>query len=167
MNIRIFGLQNDSIVDGPGIRFAIFTQGCYHNCPGCHNPQSHDMNGGTDYDVEKIIQQIKTNPLLDGITLTGGEPFLQAKPLTYIAEQAHRAGLNVMAYTGYLWEDLLSGANEENGWRALLEEIDILVDGPFIETERSLELQFKGSRNQRAINVPKSLEKDELILHTF
>lgn len=167
MNIRIFGLQNDSIVDGPGIRFAIFTQGCSHHCPGCHNPQSHDMNGGTDYDTEKIVQKIKENPLLDGITLTGGEPFLQAKPLTYIAKEAHKTGLHVMAYTGYLWQDLLHGANEENGWRELLEEIDILVDGPFIEKERSLELQFKGSRNQRSIDVRKSLEQGELILHTF
>lgn len=167
MNIRIFGLQNDSIVDGPGIRYAIFTQGCPHCCEGCHNPDSHSLSGGYDCDTSKIIEKIKSNPLLDGVTFSGGEPFLQAEPLIEIAKQSHDLGLNVMAYTGYLWEYLISNANKENKWIELLENVDILMDGPFILSERSIELDFCGSKNQRAINVQESLKNKEIVLYQF
>ncbi len=164
MNIRLFGLADDSIVDGPGLRFAIFTQGCYHNCEGCHNPNSHDVNGGYDEDTDTIIEKIKSNPLLDGVTLSGGEPFLQAKPLTLIASAAKESGLNVMAYTGYTFEELIKGANEENGWYELLKKLDLLVDGKFVLKERSIELNFKGSKNQRILNVPESLKEGKAVL---
>lgn len=164
MKLRVFGLVNDSIVDGPGIRYAIFVQGCFHNCEGCHNPKSHDPNGGYDENAETILDNIKKNPLLDGVTFSGGEPFLQAKTLAFIARKVHETGLNVMCYTGYNIEDLLSGANDENGWYELLENIDILVDGRFVLSERSVELTFKGSKNQRIIDIPKTLEKNEIIL---
>lgn len=167
MDIRLFGTANDSIVDGPGIRFAIFTQGCYHNCEGCHNPESHDVNGGYIEDCDKLIKQIAENSLLDGVTFSGGEPFLQAKPLTYIAKKVKTLGLNTMAYTGYLFEDLLSGANEENGWREFLENIDILVDGKFILAERSIDLNFKGSKNQRILDVKASLDANEAIISEY
>lgn len=164
MKIRLFGLADDSIVDGPGLRFAIFTQGCRHNCEGCHNPNSHDLNGGYEEDTDTIIGKIKSNPLLDGITLSGGEPFLQAKPLALIADAAKAEGLGVMAYTGYTFEELMSGANEENGWYELLTKLDLLVDGRFVLKERSIELNFKGSRNQRILDVPESLKQNKAIL---
>ena len=97
MNISIAGLVNDSIVDGPGFRFAVFTQGCPHDCPGCHNPQTHDFAGGQDADTDDIIAQFRKNPLLDGITLTGGDPFCQPEPCAALARAAHESGLNVWA----------------------------------------------------------------------
>lgn len=165
--VRLFGLENDSIVDGPGIRFAIFTQGCFHNCEGCHNPDSHDPSGGYVENCDKIIERIKKNPLLDGVTFTGGEPFLQAKSLTYIAEEVKKAGLSTMAYTGFLYEDLIKGANSENGWREFLNNIDLLVDGKFVLALRSIELNYKGSSNQRIIDVKKSLESGRVILSDY
>lgn len=167
MDIRLFGTANDSIVDGPGIRFSIFTQGCYHNCEGCHNPESHDVNGGYIEDCDKLIKQIAENSLLDGVTFSGGEPFLQAKPLTYIAKEVKALGLSTMAYTGYLFEDLISGANDENGWREFLENIDILVDGKFILAQRSIDLNFKGSKNQRILDVKASLNANEAIISEY
>lgn len=164
MKLRVFGLVNDSIVDGPGIRYVIFVQGCFHNCEGCHNPESHDPDGGHDEDVEGILKNIEKNPLLDGVTFSGGEPFLHAGILCHIADRVHEMGLDVMCYTGFTIEELLAGANEENKWRELLERVDILVDGPFILSQRSVELNFKGSKNQRIIDVSKTLEKNEIIL---
>ncbi len=164
MQIRLFGLANDSIVDGPGIRFAIFTQGCPHNCEGCHNPNSHDLDGGYFEDCDSIIKKIKANPLLDGVTFSGGEPFMQAKPLTYIAKELKNTGLNTLCYTGFTFEELLSGADAENGWLEFLETLDLLVDGKFIIAEKSIELNFKGSKNQRIIKVPESLKSGQVVL---
>lgn len=167
MQVKLFGLANDSIVDGPGIRFAIFTQGCFHNCEGCHNPNSHDPEGGYYEDCDEIIKKIEKNPLLDGVTFSGGEPFLQAKPLCYIACEVKKQGLSTLAYTGYTFEELLDGANSENGWRELLEKLDLLVDGRFILSEKSLDLTFKGSKNQRIIDVKKSLKEGEAVLSEY
>lgn len=158
MKIRLFGTADDSIVDGPGIRFAVFVQGCKHNCPGCHNPESHDTRGGYEETTENLIKKIKGNPLLDGVTFSGGEPFLQAKALTEIAKEAHKMGLNTFTYSGFTFEQLLSGATPENGWRELLEETDTLVDGRFEIDKRHYTLVFRGSENQRIIDVKKSLE---------
>lgn len=167
MKIKLFGIANDSIVDGPGLRLAIFTQGCYHNCEGCHNPESHDVNGGYYEECDDIIAKMDKNPILDGVTFSGGEPFLQAKPLTYIAKEAKKRGLNIMAYTGYTFEELQEGADSENGWAELLAELDLLVDGKFILAQRSLDLNFKGSKNQRIIDVKKSLENKEIIISDY
>lgn len=160
MKIRISSVVNDSIVDGKGIRLAVFTQGCIHNCQGCHNPQTHDLNGGEEVDVKKIIELIKENPLLDGITLTGGEPFLQAEQSAKIAEAAHSLGLNVWTYTGFTYEEIMASHNDD--FIGLLKETDVLIDGKFILSERSLELKFKGSKNQRIIDVKKTLESGEV-----
>ena len=165
--IRIFGFADDSIVDGPGLRFAVFVQGCHHKCDGCHNPESHDINGGTVYNIEDLKKMIDANPLIDGVTLSGGEPFLQAKPLAEIADHAHSRGLNVMTYTGFTFEALISGADEENGWRGLLEKTDLLVDGKFEIDKRSIELNFKGSSNQRIIDVKKSLEAGQIVISEY
>ena len=162
MRISLSGVTGDSIVDGPGLRLTIFTQGCLHHCPGCHNPQTHDPDGGSWADTEDILAAAAENPLLDGITLSGGDPFLQPVPCLALAEGAHKIGLNVWIYTGYTWEALW----EENAPEkiALLKETDVLVDGPFLLAERSLELRFCGSRNQRLIDVKKSLAEDKVVL---
>ena len=162
--MRIAGLTNDSIVDGPGIRFSVFAQGCPHKCPGCHNPQSHDPLGGSETAVEDIIARLDKNPLLDGVTITGGEPFFQAEGCSLIAKAAHEKGLNVWTYTGYTYELLRAGQDRHPGWKELLEETDVLVDGLFLLKERSLELKFRGSRNQRLIDVRKSLAADGIVL---
>lgn len=162
MNIRIAGTVNDSIVDGPGLRFSIFTQGCPHHCPGCHNPETHDPNGGHDAQTEEIIEKMGKNPLLSGITLSGGDPMVQPIPCLELARAAHEKQLNVWLYTGYTWEQLWNFGNEDQ--IALLKETDVLVDGPFILAQRSLELDYRGSRNQRLIDVKKSLENDQVVL---
>ena len=155
MRISLSGVTGDSIVDGPGLRLTIFTQGCLHHCPGCHNPQTHDPEGGSWADTEDILAAAAENPLLDGITLSGGDPFMQPVPCLALAEGAHKIGLNVWTYTGYTWEALLEENDAEK--LALLKETDVLVDGPFLLAERSLELRFCGSRNQRLIDVKKTL----------
>ena len=160
--MRIANTVSDSIVDGPGLRFTVFTQGCPHRCPGCHNPQTHDPEGGSWADTEDILAAAAENPLLDGITLSGGDPFLQPVPCLALAEGAHKIGLNVWTYTGYTWEALLEENDAEK--LALLKETDVLVDGPFLLAERSLELRFCGSRNQRLIDVKKSLAEDKVVL---
>ncbi|MBQ7759257.1 anaerobic ribonucleoside-triphosphate reductase activating protein [Anaerotignum sp.] len=162
MKISLSGVTGDSIVDGPGIRLTIFTQGCPHNCPGCHNPQTHDPNGGSWGDTEDILAAAAENPLLDGITLSGGDPFMQPVPCLELAKGAHKIGLNVWTYTGYTWEALWQENDPEK--IALLKESDVLIDGPFLLAERSLELKFKGSRNQRTIDVKKSLEAGDIVL---
>ena len=157
MNIRIAGIMDDSIVDGPGLRLTIFTQGCTHACPGCHNPQSHDPKGGKDMDTSEIIEKIDENPLLDGITLSGGEPFLQALSCAELAQAAHERRLNVWTYSGWTFEELLERAKTDGNALALLEHTDVLVGGPFILAEKSLDVKWRGSKNQRLLNVPASL----------
>ena len=162
MNIRIAGTVNDSIVDGPGLRFTVFTQGCPHHCPGCHNPETHDPMGGKDADTRDVIAQMLQNPLLSGVTLSGGDPLEQPLPCLEIAKAAHQHMLNVWLYTGYTFEHLLSQSNE--ACMALLRETDVLVDGPFIQSQRSLELKYCGSRNQRLIDVKASLASNEVVI---
>lgn len=149
--MRIYGLVQDSIVDGPGLRFSCFVQGCPHHCPGCHNPDSHDPAGGTEMTADEVIAQMLSNPLTSGLTLTGGEPFAQAADCLTIAQAAHAHGLNVMAYTGWTYEHLMQDGSEAQ--KALLAEVDILVDGPFLIAERTLNLPWRGSRNQRVIDM--------------
>ncbi len=162
MKIKISGVVNDSIVDGAGFRMTIFTQGCTHHCPGCHNPQTHDMECGFWADTDEIIKTAKENPLLDGITLSGGDPFLQPIPCTVLAQAAHEIGLNVWTYTGYTWEEIFD--NNDTAQIALLKNTDILVDGPFLQEQRSLDLYFKGSANQRTIDVKQSLSTGNIVL---
>ena len=162
MDIRIFGTVEDSIVDGPGLRYSVFVQGCPHHCPGCHNPESHDFAGGKLTDTEEIVRVMQRNPLLDGLTLSGGEPMCQPEACTVLAEAAHAAYLNVWCYTGYTWEALLAEADAAR--MALLNQVDVLVEGPFILAQRSLELKYCGSRNQRLINVARSMQEGQVVL---
>jgi len=154
MEMRIAGTVSDSIVDGSGLRYTIFTQGCYHDCPGCHNPETHDPEGGKAMDTDEIINEFRKNPLMSGITLSGGEPFLQAEACLELAKAAHALGKNVWAYSGYTLEEL-RGLGDEH-IHALLDEIDVLVDGKFHQEERSLELKYCGSKNQRLIDMKKT-----------
>ncbi|MBO5560659.1 MAG: anaerobic ribonucleoside-triphosphate reductase activating protein [Firmicutes bacterium] len=160
MKIRLAGTVNDSIVDGTGIRFTVFVQGCPHKCKGCHNPQTHDFNGGYDADTDDILEQAKKNPLLEGLTFSGGEPFMQPLPLCDLAKKAHKSGFNIFCYTGFLYEQLLEDAEK----RSLLDEVDFLIDGPFIEEQKSLLLTFRGSKNQRIIDVKKSRAAGTVVL---
>lgn len=157
--LRIAGLVDESIVDGPGFRYAVFTQGCTHNCPGCHNPHTHDPNGGREIAIDEIVDNIKKNPLLDGITLTGGDPFLQAGPCALLAQKVKQLGLTVVTYTGYTLEELLKRPD----FMPLLKQTDILIDGPFQIEKRSLDLLYKGSLNQRIIDVPASLKAGKTV----
>jgi len=144
----------DSIVDGPGLRFVVFAQGCRLRCEGCHNPGTWDLQGGDEVSADEIIAQMLSNPLTDGLTLSGGEPFLQSDDCVRIAAAARERGLNVWTFTGYTFEELLPVAE----YRPLLELTDVLVDGPFVAGERSFDLKWRGSRNQRVVDVPKSIE---------
>jgi anaerobic ribonucleoside-triphosphate reductase activating protein len=155
MKVKISNIINDSIVDGPGLRLAIFTQGCVHKCNQCHNPQTHDINGGYHMEIKDILEIINKNPLLDGVTITGGEPFLQSGELSNLAKKIKELGLNVMVYTGYTWEEL---TKDNNLHKDFLEHIDVLVDGRFVSSLKSLDLKYRGSSNQRIINVKKTLE---------
>lgn len=162
MEIRIAGTVNDSIVDGFGIRFTIFTQGCPHNCEGCHNPQTHDFTGGTLTDTDELLERIKANPLLDGVTFSGGEPFAQANALAYLGKQIKALGLDVVTYTGYTFEKLYAD-RDKNGWGELLAVTDYLIDGPFILAEKSYDVKFRGSRNQRYIDCQASLKEGRAV----
>ncbi|MCL1846735.1 MAG: anaerobic ribonucleoside-triphosphate reductase activating protein [Coriobacteriia bacterium] len=143
------------MVDGPGIRFSIFTQGCNHGCHGCHNPGAKPFEGGTTQTIDELWERIEANPLLSGITLSGGEPFEQADALVVLARRAHEKGLNVWAYSGYLYEELCAGVPSAAA-TLLLEEVDVLVDGPYRDDLKSLDLRWSGSSNQRVIDVAKS-----------
>ncbi|MDP4092762.1 MAG: anaerobic ribonucleoside-triphosphate reductase activating protein [Bacillota bacterium] len=162
--LRIAGIVRESIVDGPGIRMVVFTQGCNHNCKGCHNPETHDFSGGKEVSCEEVIRQMDSNPLLDGITFSGGDPFEQADVLAEIAVIAKSRGLNVMTYTGYTYERLIAGIPERKGWAELLKLTDILVDGPFKIEQKNMLLKFKGSENQRIIDLEKTRQKNEIVL---
>ena len=156
-------LQQDSFVDGPGIRMVLWTQGCLHHCPGCHNPQTWDPAGGDLYDTDTIIEEMKASRLQSGLTLSGGEPFLQAEALMPIATVAKQMNLNIWAYSGFTYEELLADPIKYN----LLKELDVLVDGKFIQGQKDHRLVFKGSKNQRIIDVQKSLGKGSVILSSY
>ena len=158
MKIRLAGVVNDSIVDGPGFRFTVFVQGCPHRCPGCHNPHTHDFEGGYDGETDEIVSQFSRNILLSGITLSGGEPFCQAEACCELAKAAKKLGLNVWAYTGYTFEQLISGFDAHPEWKALMEQVDVLVDGRFEQSLRTLECPWRGSSNQRLLDAAESLK---------
>ena len=161
--LNLSGIVTDSIVDGPGIRVSVFGQGCPHHCPGCHNPETWEFGIGTDLSIEQIFHIVKSNPLCRGVTFSGGEPFAQAEGFGKLASLLKESGYEVASYTGFTFEQLLSGTPAQ---RALLEKLDVLIDGPFIQAEKSLELSFRGSKNQRIIDVQKSLTQGRAVLHT-
>ena len=158
--IRTAGIVPESFSDGPGIRFVVFAQGCRHQCPGCHNPHAHSFEGGTLMEVENILSLLEQNPLLDGVTFSGGDPFEQANAFGELAEKARARGYNVMTYTGWRYEELLEISDSKQ--MRLLKATDILMDGRFELTLKSELLPFRGSSNQRMIDVPRSLEENQV-----
>jgi anaerobic ribonucleoside-triphosphate reductase activating protein len=161
--LELSGIVSDSIVDGPGIRTTVFSQGCPHHCPGCHNPETWEFGCGTPIEEEAVLHIVRSNPLCRGVTFSGGEPFAQAEAFTKLAKLLKEAGYEVASYTGYTFEQLLKGNRHQ---LALLENIDILIDGPFLMEEKTLELSFRGSRNQRIIHVPESLRQGKAVCIT-
>ncbi len=147
--LRIAGVVEESIVDGPGLRFVLFVQGCPIHCPGCQNPQTWDPRGGTEITCRKVLDKILQDPLVHGVTFSGGEPFEQAQALLPLALALRERGYHLMAFSGHTLEALLTRPE----CRPLLEALDMLVDGPFVEAEKSLELRFRGSRNQRVLDM--------------
>ena len=161
--LDLAGIQADSIVDGPGIRTTVFCQGCPHHCPGCHNPETWEFGCGTPTEAETVLEIVRGNPLCRGVTFSGGEPFSQAEELARLGKMLKAAGYEVAAYSGYTREQLLEGTD---GQKELLGTLDVLIDGPFLQAERSLELNFRGSRNQRVLNVPESLKAGKAVEET-
>ena len=162
--IRIAGVVRESIVDGPGLRFTVFCQGCPHGCKGCHNVATHDFSGGYDCEIEKILAAIDQNPLLDGVTFSGGEPLCQPEEFYNLAVEIKKRNLNIMTYTGYTYEELMEMGKDNHWITDLLELTDLLVDGRYVEAERDLTLLFRGSRNQRVIDMNLTRQKGELTL---
>ncbi|MDY2960495.1 MAG: 4Fe-4S single cluster domain-containing protein [Hornefia sp.] len=214
VSLRLAGVVKESIVDGPGLRFTIFCQGCPHNCPECHNPETHDFNGGYDCAIQKILDAIDANPLLSGVTFSGGEPSHQPAAFLRIAEEVKKRGLNIWMYSGYTLDELLSyaevslsdlgkfrpydinntagssaedtentalGADEtgENNigknfsskkqhkvaLASLLSLVDVLIDGRFINPLKDLTLQYRGSSNQRVIDMNKTMKQKKIVLY--
>ncbi|AMC92765.1 ribonucleoside-triphosphate reductase activating protein [Erysipelothrix larvae] len=163
MTIRLSSLIHDSIVDGEGLRSVIFTQGCPHNCPGCHNQSTIPFDGGTILDIQTVIDDILKRDL-KRVTFSGGEPFVQAESCYYIAVALKKHGYNLWSYTGYTMDALLR--HRDPYVRKFLEQIEILIDGRFILAQRSLQTLFRGSTNQRIIDVPASLEKNAPVVAT-
>lgn len=166
--IRIAGVIKESIVDGPGIRYVIFTQGCPHNCKNCHNPETHNYNGGKKINIDLIINDILKNPLLQGVTISGGDPFVQANEVSKLVSKIkEKTNLNVIIYTGFTYEYLLKNANEQNNYLSVLNTADILIDGKFDETLKDSTLLFRGSSNQKSINLKESIKNKKTVLYEF
>ena len=158
--LDLSGIVGDSIVDGPGIRTTVFCQGCPHHCPGCHNPETWDFGCGTQMREEDIVDIVRSNPLCRGVTFSGGEPFAQPEGFAKLARLLKEKGYEVASYSGYTFEELLEGSQAQ---KELLSSIDILIDGPFVMAEKSLEVPFRGSRNQRILDVKKSLAASKAV----
>lgn len=164
IRLAIPHIQKDSIVDGEGVRGVIWTQGCPHHCYGCHNPETHDFNSGELVDIKKIFKEIDSLEGQDGITFSGGDPMMQPKECAEIAKYCHEKGLNVWCYTGYTYEKLMEISKTEPAILKFLEQIDILIDGKFVLAEKSFDVIFRGSKNQRIIDVKKSLKTNNTVL---
>ena len=157
-------LTIDSIVDGPGLRAVLWTQGCAHHCPGCQNESTWDFKGGADVPISVVLEAIDELEYQDGITFSGGDPMFQPEACNIIANHCKNKGLNIWVYTGFTFEELMLMAKRKPIYLDFLKKIDVLVDGRFIIAERDLSLLFRGSRNQRLIDVPKTLETGNIVL---
>ena len=166
MKIRLAksDLERGSIVDGLGIRAVLWTQGCPHNCPGCHNPETHSYDNGILIDTEEIKKQLESLDIEEGLTLSGGDPLEQVEACLDIATHAKKLGLNIWCWTGYTYEELIKKSDKNPIILEFLKVIDILVDGKFILKEKSLETKFRGSKNQRLIDVKKTLKNKKIVL---
>ena len=161
--LRLAGVIRESIVDGPGMRMTIFTQGCPHHCEGCHNPQTHDFSGGYISHPENILKAVDSDKLLRGVTFSGGEPFMQAQALAELAREIHKRGLDIVTYTGFTYEQLAESFDKYPDRKELLEQTDYLIDGRFEIDLRTLDLRFRGSSNQRIIDVKRTLAEGRVV----
>lgn len=161
--IRLSGIAYESLVNGPGMRRVFFSQGCNHNCKGCFNPDTHDFNGGELRDMDELIKGVKENPMLKGVTFSGGDPMEQADKFSYMAKEMKKIGLNIWCYTGYTFEYIIKHRDEKKEWGELLENIDVLIDGRFDQGKKQDGLIYRGSSNQRIIDVKNSLLQDKVI----
>lgn len=162
--MRLAGIVPESIVDGPGIRFCVFCQGCPHDCPGCHNQESHDFKSGYEVRLSRILAEIDKNPMLSGVTFTGGEPFCQAEAFAALGREIKRRGLDIVTFSGYTYEELIEKAREDLAAKDLLDQTDLLIEGRFKEEERDLTLRFRGSRNQRIIDMDATRREGQMLL---
>ena len=157
-------LQEDSIVDGPGLRTVIWTQGCSHKCKGCHNKSTWDFKGGALVplsEVKKALDEIENQ---DGITFSGGDPMFQPHACLELAKYCKNKGYNIWLYTGFTYEELIKMSEKDTVYKDILKYIDVLVDGRFILKEKDLSYLFRGSRNQRLIDIPNTLKENKIIL---
>ena len=157
-------LQTDSIVDGPGLRAVLWTQGCAHHCEGCQNPQTWDFNGGGLVPIDMVLSAIDELEYHTGLTFSGGDPMFQPEACNIIADYAKSKGLDIWVYTGFTFEELVALSKKKSIYSEFMSKIDVLVDGRFIMEERDLSLLFRGSRNQRLIDMPKTLKTGEITL---
>ena len=161
--MRLSGITQESLVDGPGLRYVVFTQGCEHQCPHCQNPETWDIGAGKEYSVRQIVRFFKKQKkTIRGVTFSGGEPFLQASELAEAAREARLIGWDVVTYTGFTYEELIEDNN--SGVQALLAASDILIDGKYIHKLRSIDLPFRGSSNQRIIDVNATRKEGRIVL---
>ena len=158
--IRVLDIVEDTMVDGPGFRTSIYCAGCRHQCPGCHNPQSWAFDQGREMSVRELMRVIIADPYTRGVTFSGGDPMYQAAAFAELARQIHRrTQKDIWCYTGFTFESLI-----QQDQRELLAEVDVLVDGPFVESLHDPDLLFRGSSNQRLIDVQASLYSGETVL---
>ena len=150
------------LVNGPGMRRVFFAQGCKHNCEGCFNPETHDFSGGEEKNIDDLIKDVLKNKMIKGITFSGGDPLEQADKFSYMAKAFKKSGLNIWCYTGYTFEILLEKMKNEDSIRELIENIDVLVDGRFEINNKKEGLRFRGSSNQRIIDVKESLKQEKI-----
>ncbi len=162
-DIRLSGIAYESLVNGPGIRRVFFSQGCKHNCKGCFNPDTHDFNGGENRNMDELIESVLDNPMIKGVTFSGGDPLEQAEKYAYMAKAFKNNNLNIWCYTGYTYEYIREHKDENNGWNELLNNIDVLVDGKFEEENMQEGLKFRGSTNQRIIDIKESLNHGKIV----
>lgn len=166
MKIRLASsIQIDSIVDGPGVRAVIWTQGCPHHCPGCHNPITHSMKNGYLEDIDILKEELSMMEGQTGVTFSGGDPMVQAEACLELAKHCQKLGLDVWCYTGYTFEELMDMSIKNPKIKEFLNYINVLVDGKFILSKKSLSLKYKGSSNQRIIDIPKTFKEKKIILH--
>jgi len=165
--IRLSGIAYESLVNGPGIRRVFFSQGCNHNCKGCFNPETHDFSGGEEKNINELIEDVYKNPMIKGITFSGGDPFERAEEFAYMAEAFKKKDLNIWSYTGYTFEYILDNLEKRSGWKDLIYNLDVLVDGRFEEDKAVEGLKFRGSTNQRIIDVKESLRTGNIIILNY
>ncbi|UZP03559.1 anaerobic ribonucleoside-triphosphate reductase activating protein [Clostridium botulinum] len=162
--IRLSGIAYESLVNGPGIRRVFFSQGCNHNCKACFNPDTHDFNGGEERNIDELIEDVLCNPMIKGITFSGGDPFERADEFSYMAKIFKENNKNIWCYTGYTFEYINDNLERNKGWKDLINNIDVLVDGKFEEDKKEDGLKFRGSSNQRIIDVKESLKSNKVVI---